>query len=324
MRRSFALLITAAVTSGLMTAAGALAPIAVLTYEDHGRAQATEAAALTASPGSELVIASYTLAPGTNNGWQEHGGPAALAVSRGALVLHSASGCTSRKYIAGEAAVLPAGRHLLSNPGDQPLAFSGAFLDAAPDGITPFLDGADAPPPADCVGVVDDGLHTAPARASMVRSGRGTFVGPNTYGHSAHRHHAGGVEVEVGKDIYVVSLRAEPYGTGGWMTHQPMLSIVTKGTLTYYEGHNGRCVKAGEFNAGQAYVHASPVTHMPVNEGPEAVEMIAVFFNLPHNSDPLPLAGGLTDAIDFTALPPQDCPRLTYVPPSEADRPHAG
>jgi hypothetical protein len=86
--------------------------------------------------------------------------------------------------------------------------------------------------------------------------------------------------------------------------------MVTKGTLTYYEGHDGHCVKAGEFTAGQGYVHAAPVTHMPVNEGPEVVELTVVYFNLPHNARPAPVVGNQTDAVNFAALPPADCPKL--------------
>src|SRR5437764_13086548 len=149
MHRTIALPIIPAVIMGFMTAAGALAPIGV-TYEDHGRAQVTEAATLTAAPGRDLVIASYTLAPGTDSGWREHGGPAVLAVTSGTLVIRSAPGCATSEYTAGQAAVVPAGRNRLSNPGDQPLAFSGAFLDGAADEITPFLDAGEAPPPAGC------------------------------------------------------------------------------------------------------------------------------------------------------------------------------
>jgi hypothetical protein len=69
-------------------------------------------------------------------------------------------------------------------------------------------------------------------------------------------------------------------------------------------------VKSGEFTAGQAYIHAAPVTHMPVNEGAEAVEAIYVYFNLPHNADPLPVAGNQADAVNWGPLPPEDCPRL--------------
>jgi quercetin dioxygenase-like cupin family protein len=309
MHRTIALPIVPAVIVGFVTAAGALAPIGV-TYEDHGRAQVAEAATLTAAPGRDLVIASYTLAPGTDSGWRDHGGPAVLAVTSGALVIRSAPGCATSEYTAGEAAVVPAGRHILSNAGDRPLAFSGAFLDGAADGITPFLDGGEAPAPTGCGGAAGNGLRTASARVSPVRSGRGTFVGPDAYQHSAHGHHAGGIEVEAGKDILVASYRGEPYATAGWMTHLPAFEIVTKGTVTYYEGHDGHCVKAGEFTAGQAYVHTAPVTHMPVNETPAVVEVTVVYFNLPHNAHPLPVAGNQTDAVDFAALPPADCPRL--------------
>ncbi len=310
MRRSFALLIVAAVTTGFMTNAGALVPIGVITYEDHARAQAAEAATLAASPGRGLVIASYTLAPGTDSGWKDHTGPAVVAVTSGTLVLHSAAGCATKAYTAGQAAVLPAGRHRLSNPGDQPLAFSGAFLDGAADEITPFLDAGEAPRPTACVAADGETLRTTPSAASVVRSSRGTFVGLDAYQQSAHAHHARGIEVEAGKDILVTSYHGGPYASAGWLTHLPSFEIVTTGTLTNYEGRDGHCVKAGEFTAGQAYVHAAPVTHMPVNEGPGVVEETVIYFNLPHNARPIPVVGNQTDAVNFGALPPADCPKV--------------
>jgi mannose-6-phosphate isomerase-like protein (cupin superfamily) len=309
MRRSFALLIVAAVIMGFMNAAGALVPVGA-TWEDHARAQVSEAATVVASPGRELVIASYTLAPGTDSGWRNNDGPTVLAVTSGTLALHSAAGCATKEYTAGQAVVVSAGRHRLSNAGDEPLAFTGAVLDGAADEITPFLDAGEAPPPASCEGTTGDRLRTSPSPASVVRSSRGTFVGPDAYGHSDHAHHAGGIAVEAGKDVYVVSVRAEPGGTSGWMTHRATLGIVTKGTLTYYEGRDGRCVKS-QFRAGQAYVHGSPVTHIASNEGPEPLEAIYMFFNMPHNAHPVPVAGNFTEAIDITPLPPVDCPRLS-------------
>jgi quercetin dioxygenase-like cupin family protein len=308
MRRLFALLIVAVIITSFTTTADALLLIGA-TVEDHGRAQTAEGATLTGMPGGELVIASYTLGPGTNGGWRNHGGPAVLVVTGGTLVLHSAAGCASKEYTTGQAVIVPAGRHMLTNPGSEKLAISGAFLDAAGDEITPFVDAGEAPRPAECPDAAGAGLRAGPSPATMLRSARGTFVGPDTYGHSDHAHHARGIEVEPGTDILVASVHAQPYATGGWMTHKPALGIITKGTLTYYEARDGHCEKT-QFTAGQAYIHASPVTHMPTNEGAEPLEATYVFFNLPHNAHPVPVAGNATDAMDLTPLPPKDCPRL--------------
>lgn len=309
MRRFIVLFITALAVSGFLPAASASPPIAVLTSQDHGRAQATEAAALAMPAGSELAIASYTLVPGADSGWKHRTGPSVLAVIHGTLTLRSGSGCTLKEYVAGQAVVVPAGLHRLVNAGAQQVDLTGAFLDEAPDGATPFVDGAEAAPPPGCADVTGQGLGTVPSPVSLVRSSRGLVVGAGAYrdSHEVHYHH--GIDVEAGKDIAVMSIRAEPHGSGGWMRHKPVIGIVTKGTITYYQGGQGRCMKH-EFTAGQAYVHASPVTMLPVNEGPEAFEAIYVFFNLPHNPQPLPVAGNLTDAIDWTPLPPHDCPRL--------------
>lgn len=308
LRRPIALLVIAATVAGLTTTASASPPIAVITSQDYGRGQAMEAGATPVSAGRDLVISSYTLAPGADSGWGHRNGLSVFAVTSGTLTARSADGCTTREYTPGEAVVLPAGLHRLSNAGNQPVAFSGGFFDTA--GTTPFLGGADRAPPAPCAGFTGHNLPTAPSGVEVVRSSTGAFVGPDAYRNSAHGHHASGISFEAGKDVYVGSLRGEPNGSGGWMTHRPMLAIVTKGTLTYYEGRDGQCVKAGEFTAGQAYVHAAPVTHMPVNEAPEPIEMTYVFFNLSHNPNPLPGAGNLADSIDWTPLPPKDCHRL--------------
>jgi quercetin dioxygenase-like cupin family protein len=308
MRRSIALLVIVAAVAGFTTTASASPPIGVITYRDYGRGQATDAGATPVSPGRDLVISSYTLAPGADSGWAHRNGLSVFAVTSGTLTVRSADGCTTKEYTAGEAAIIPAGLHRLSNVGSQPVAFSGGFLDTA--GTTPFLGGADAARPAPCAGFTGSNLPTAPSGIEVLRSSTGAFVGPDAYRNSAHGHHASGISIEAGNDVYVVSYRAEPNTSAGWMTHRPALGIVTKGTLTYYEARDGRCVKSGEFTAGQAYVHAAPVTHMPVNEGPEAVEAIYVYFNLPHNPNPLPVAGNQTDAVNWGPLPPKDSPRL--------------
>jgi quercetin dioxygenase-like cupin family protein len=309
MRRFITLFTAALAATGFMPAASASPPTAVLSTQDHGRAQATEAAAVPVAPDSDFVIASYMLAPGDDSGWRHRAGPSVLVVTNGTLTLRSGSGCTLQEYVAGQAVVVPAGLHRLSNAGDQPLALSGAFLDASANGPTPFIGGAAAASPAGCGGLAAHGL-TAPSPGSVVRSSRGIVVGAGAYRHSDHAHYAHGIEVEGGKDILVTTIQAEPGSSSGWMRHKPTIGIITKGTLTYYEGHDGRCVKTGEFIAGQAYVHASPVTHMATNEGPETFEAIYVYFNLPHNRQPLPVISNLTDSIDFTPLPPKDCPRL--------------
>jgi quercetin dioxygenase-like cupin family protein len=308
MRRSITLLVVAAAVAGLTTTASASPPIGVITYRDYSRGQAMEAGSTPISPGRDLVISSYRLAPGADSGWGHRNGLSVFAVTSGTLTVRSADSCTTREYTPGEAAVLTPGLHRLSNAGGQPVAFSGGFLDTA--GTSPFLGGADAAPPGPCAGFPGHNLPTAPSGVEVLQSSTGAFVGPDAYRNSAHGHHAGAISIEAGNDVYVVSYRGEPYASAGWMTHRPALGIITKGTLTYYEAHDGRCVKSGEFSAGQAYVHAAPVTHLPVNEGPGPVEAIFVYFNLPHNANPLPVAGNQTDAVNWGPLPPGDCPRL--------------
>ena len=48
---------------------------------------------------------------------------------------------------------------------------------------------------------------------------------------------------------------------------------------------------------------------VPRNDGSEVIEATYVYFNLPHRAQPVPVAGNQTDAVNFFALPPKDCPR---------------
>jgi hypothetical protein len=38
--------------------------------------------------------------------------------------------------------------------------------------------------------------------------------------------------------------------------------------------------------------------------------LTSVFFDLPHDANPLPVVGNQITAVDFTQAPPADCPRL--------------
>jgi quercetin dioxygenase-like cupin family protein len=114
------------------------------------------------------------------------------------------------------------------------------------------------------------------------------------------------------KDVLVTSYEFQPKFSTGWETHLPAIVVVTRGTMTYYEGQAGQCVIAGQYTAGQAYTHPGNL-HLATNEGPEIVDLTVVYFNLPHGGAGavVPVLGNTVDANDFTPLPPRDCPSLT-------------
>jgi quercetin dioxygenase-like cupin family protein len=291
-----------------MTAAFASPPSGQSSFKDHARAQVAEKSTLKTPAGTEVVSASYTLAPGADTGWRSHAGQSVFAVSSGNLTLHDAAGCTTKEYPAGQAAVMAPGRYLIHNTGHAPLKFVGAFLNLAAGTPWPLVEGAGETAPTNCEGIAGYAAGR-PSGASVTDHARGGFVQANAYGHSLRGTDV--IEVEASKDMLVSSYHAEPGASTGWMHHAPALNIITRGTVTYYEAHDGKCMEAGKYTRGQAYnhAHADRHSHMAVNEGNEAVESTAIYFNLPHGN-PIPVVGGQADAFDFSPLPSTDCPRV--------------
>lgn len=290
-----------------MAAAFASPPSGQFSFKDHARGQFAEQATLATPAGKDVVVSSYTLAPGADSGWRTQPGPAVLAVTKGKLTLHSAEGCATKEYPAGQAAVVPAGRYLLHNTGSEPLEFSGTFANLTP-GPKPLADGLGEAAPANCEGMAGYAAGR-PSGASVADYVRGGLVNPDAYGHTAHAGTADAIKIEAGKDVAVSSYKTEPGFSLGWTSHVPTIVVVTSGTATYYEGHDGKCVKTSSYTVGQGYVHNSRHTHMYVNEGNEPNEVTVVWFNIRHG-DPLPVVGSAADALDFSPLPPTDCPRL--------------
>jgi hypothetical protein len=143
---------------------------------------------------------------------------------------------------------------------------------------------------------------------AVTELGAGAFVGPGHY-HGHHMHSSEANPFEAGSDVLFSSYRLEPGTSSGWITHRSQFVIVTAGTLSYYEGMDGKCDKTDEYGAHTAYYHG-PHTHMAVNEGNQPLTLTIVHFNVPHNDHPAPVVGNQGDAFDFTPLPPADCPRL--------------
>ena len=290
-----------------MTVASASPPSGQFSSKDHVRAVVTEQASVKMPAGGGVVMASYVLAPDAETGWRTHPGAVVIAVAKGTLTLRRADGCTSAEYSAGQAVPLSAGRFLLQNAGDEPLEFSGVFLDLLAEITDPLAAAGREAAPEGCEGIA--GYTTGGSQSGVTASthGRGTGVGDE--GYLAHAPTQDMIEVQPGKDAVILSARLEPGFSLGWQRHLPTMLVVTRGTWTYYEGHEGECVMTGKYTAGQAWVHNGNHNHFAANEGDEPVELAAITFNLPHRSS-MPLAGSAADSFDFTQPPPADCPRL--------------
>lgn len=306
---------TAALVAGSAALAAACVPVAVASppvplvskLSDLARAQITAGATTMAPPETDSVVATYTFAPGAASGWRTAPGTSVFAVTKGALTLRGAKGCTSREVKAGQAAVVAPGRYMVVNAGSEPLEFAGAFLGLPKGTAKPLVDGAGGSAPSGC--------PSAPAApgAAAGEHARGTMVPISEFGVSVPKPgEANRIVAEETKDVLVASYEFQPNFSTGWVTHLPALVIVTRGTMTYYEGQAGQCVIAAEYTAGQAYTHPGRL-HLATNEGPEIVDMTVVYFNLPHGGagGVVPVLGNTLDANDFTPLPPRDCPSLS-------------
>jgi hypothetical protein len=146
--------------------------------------------------------------------------------------------------------VLPAGRYELSNTGNDPLEFVAVFLNLPPSGPKPLVDGDPGPGPSGCTG------PPVPAEpvATLADTGRATFGAAHEYAGHAHTHGPETIDTQPGKDVLVSFYHLEPGFSFGWHTHdQPFLAVITKGTITYYEGHDGHCQLSGRYSACDAY-----------------------------------------------------------------------
>lgn len=289
-----------------VTTAVASPPSGQFTFTDHVRAAAVDPGSLQMPSGTGVSSTAYTLGAGTTSGWREIPGTALLALTQGTLTVQSAQGCASREYTAGQAAVVPAGVHQLRNGGSGPVGFVGVFLTPGAAADDPITASAAAPTPAGC------GEVTAFSGGDLTAAplGAATFVPAGSYSHAAPADEP--IRVEPGKDILVSTYVVEPGTSFGWHTHpQPYIGVITRGTLTYYEGHGGKCELAGVYSAGQAFsvIPGEGHQHLGGNYGDETLEVYGVYVNMASRT-PVPMFGNQLDANDFSPTPPADCPKL--------------
>lgn len=301
-----AVAVLALVGVGGLSPASATPPTGQFSYTEHGRVQ--QAADATISiPAADNVSSSYTIAPGGNTGWRTSTGDAVLAVTKGALAVDQAQGCSTQDLAAGKAVVVPAGKFRLRNPGGQPAEVNGTFFNLAVDGPSPLVDGQGESSP-DCPGI--SATAVSANGVSGTDSARGV-TDPYLHGANGHGVDSRGTVahgLKAGMDMAVFTYVLEPGFSTGWLIHTDEMAIITKGTIGIWEARDGGCKKVEEYSAGQAWAH-KPHKHMALNEGNEAAVIRIIGFNMRHG-EPLPVFGSNMDHIDFSQAPPSDCPRL--------------
>jgi quercetin dioxygenase-like cupin family protein len=279
-----------------MTVASATPPTGDISYKDYARAQTQESLAVPINKDTSLVTGSYSIAPGGETGWRRLPGTMVLAVIKGKLTLRSAEGCTAKDYGAGQAAPVPGGTYRVSNSGNDTLEFHGVFFDQAAGAPEPLAEGAPAPAPANCSDI--SGLSAAATGVSRSIPAAGRFV--ELYSHNAV------LNIPAGRDMFATYYDFGPGSSSGWLSHLPAVNIVLSGTLEYYEGRDGQCVKTETYHPGMAFFHPAH-RHLAVNEGSEHMTLTTVYFDLPHETTVAPAVGNQTTAVDFTQLPPEEC-----------------
>ncbi|MEW6473575.1 MAG: hypothetical protein AB1679_15010 [Actinomycetota bacterium] len=299
MRRTAFVVATVIASVLSMTSAVATPPTGEVQFKDMARAQAVEGAVVPINPGTALASGSYSIAPGGETGWRQLPGTMVLAVNKGKLMLHGGEGCAAKEYMTGQAAVAAAGTYMVHNAGSEPLEFFGWFFGQVPGGPKPLAEGPTEPAPAGCADIKAAGA--SPTGVSLTTPAVGLLV-PGEYGEGAT------LTIEAGKDVYASWLDISPGWSSGWISHHSAANIVERGTLSYVEAKDGKCDESEEYHAGEAFYHPAH-RHMAFNKGKEHVILWTMYFNLPHDT-PLPVIGNTITAVDFTQLPPTDCPRL--------------
>jgi hypothetical protein len=273
-------------------------PTGGVQFTDLARAQAVEGAKIPIKLGTTLASGAYAVASGGETGWRRLPGPAILAVNKGTMTVRRADGCSVKEYAAGQAAVVPSGTYRIDNAGRDALQFYGVFFDLPADAPKPLAEGPTVAAPADCGFTA----ASAPSGVSLSTPKAGAMV-PGMFGRGAS------LVIEPGKDIYVAFLDFSPGFSSGWITHTPMVNIVSGGVLRYVMAHHGHCETGEHYPAGQAFFHP-PHTHMVYNDSTEHVLLTSVYVDVPHDDHPAPVVGNITEANDFFQAPPEGCPRL--------------
>jgi quercetin dioxygenase-like cupin family protein len=303
----FSVCVLAGLTAGV-NGAGATPPSGQFSSTEYGRAQQVADATVVASSGYDVESSAFTLAPGGDTGWRTGPGTTTLAVTKGALKVEQAEGCSSRDVPAGSSLVLPQGKFRLHNAGQEPAELLANFTGLSRGGAAPIVDGPADPAPA-CSGFA---AAAVPNGVSSSKSFRGD-VSP--YFRQAHAGHGGNgygdsptkeLSVEAGKDSFMTTFFLQPGFSTGWFAHTEHVAIITKGTWAFYEARDGKCQKVEEYRAGDAWVH-SVHRHLGAVEGNEPVEITLFGFNLRHG-DPMPVLDSNPDHIDFSHAPPSECP----------------
>ena len=137
------------------------------------RVRVAEPISVDAEEASDMAVQTLAWEPGSTGGWHHHPAATFVAVTAGTLTLHhgDASGCTSRRYTAGQGFLEPAGDiHVNRNEASEPVELYVTFL-AAPVGAALRVDennpgGANCPDPNPADQTAPEGASQLPRTGS--------------------------------------------------------------------------------------------------------------------------------------------------------------
>jgi quercetin dioxygenase-like cupin family protein len=118
-----------------------------VTAEVIGAGSTRAGMGLTAQPGKNTVVASFTFGPHSSTGWHTHPGKTLVTVASGTFTVYHAGDCRARVYGPGDAFVeLPSSVHIGRNETDGTVKLGVVFF-GVPIGGSPRID---QPQPKGC------------------------------------------------------------------------------------------------------------------------------------------------------------------------------
>jgi quercetin dioxygenase-like cupin family protein len=113
-----------------------------VTAEVIGAGSMATGMGLTAQPGKNTVVASFTFGPHSSTGWHTHPGKTLVTVASGTFTVYHAGDCRARVYGPGDAFVeLPSTVHIGRNETDGTVKLGVVFF-GVPIGGSPRIDHA--------------------------------------------------------------------------------------------------------------------------------------------------------------------------------------
>lgn len=228
-------------------------PPGTFSLQEHGRAIASDDASIDVAAGDHVAVATATVAPGSEGLLAAEVADTLVLVTGGAVMAQRACGAERERWEAGKAYYQGAAPILVSNQGREAAHLVAVFLN----------------------------LRHGRSRTTGSMPCPGITPLPATQQGHGIAHSNGTVEVQAGKKTIVQHFVIEPGFNFFWHKHPPSIIIQIRGTTTEYSN----CTDTMVWEPGYAYHHTpGHHDHGPMtakNEGQEAAELLAVFFNAP-------------------------------------------